>query len=81
MTDDFESIIRERFSEIHAQLEQMTKEQRLRYFKNAFLEDFKMEDGDSTYIIRTHFSDKATESLHEKAERFASKAQEYDLKC
>lgn len=74
MTDDYERIIHEQLDELHAELAAMTKAQRLRYFKNAYLEDFLMEDGDTTYIIRTHYSDKATESLQEKAERFASKA-------
>ena len=74
MTDDLESVLREKKAEYHAMLDGMTKEQRIKFFKNEFLSDFLMEDGDTTYIVRTHFSGKATESLQEKAERFASKA-------
>ena len=74
MTDDFETMLHEQLGEMLARLEQMTKEQRLDYFKRQFLTDFLMEDGDTTYIVRQHFSDKATESLQEKAERFVAKS-------
>ena len=73
MTDDFESIIHEKLEEIFGLLEKKTKEERLKYFKQAYLEDFLMECGDTTYIVRTHYSDKAAESLQEKVERFISK--------
>lgn len=71
MTDDFEGI-HSLMDEMFAEMEQMTKEERLKRFKREFLHDFIMEDGDTTYIVRTHCGDKATESLQEKAERLIS---------
>ena len=73
MTDDFESVLQETKEKYYARLGGMTREQRLEYFRKQFLEDFTLEDADTTYIVRTHFSSKAAESLQEKAEKFVAK--------
>ena len=72
MTGDDEIMLHKQLDELFALLETKTREERLEYFKRAFLTDFLMEDGDTTYIVRAHFSDNATESLQEKAERLVS---------
>ena len=72
MTEDDEIMLHKQLDDLFAILEAKTREERLEYFKRAFLTDFLTEDGDTTYIIRTHFSDKATESFQEKVERLVS---------
>ena len=73
MTDDFESMIHAQLDEMIAWLATLTKEQRLKYFKDMFLKDYLLDLDDTTYIVRQHYSTEATETLAEKAERLTTK--------
>ena len=71
MANDLVSQMNEALDEQFRALRQMTKAQRLRYFKNMFLVDFQTEINDTTYIVCQHYSTTAKETLAEVTERVA----------
>ena len=71
MGNNLVSQMNEALDEQFRALRQMTKAQRLRYFKNMFLVDFRTEIDDTTYIVCQHYSTTAKETLAEVTERVA----------
>ena len=71
MANEIETQMNEALDEQFRALRQMTKAQRLRYFKNMFLVDFQTEIDDTTYIVCQHYSTTAEETLAEVTERVA----------
>ena len=71
MANEIEKQMNEALDEQFRALRQMTKTQRLRYFKNMFLVDFQTEIDDTTYIVCQHYSTTAKETLAEVTERVA----------
>ena len=71
MENNLVSQMNEALDEQFRALRQMTKAQRLRYFKNMFLVDFQTEIDDTTYIVCQHYSTTAKETLAEVTERVA----------
>ena len=71
MANEIEKQMNEALEEQFRALRQMTKAQRLRYFKNMFLVDFQTEIDDTTYIVCQHYSTTAKETLAEVTERVA----------
>jgi|GEM_PF-4216004 len=69
MTKDDYPQVHDSLGSISAWMETLTAEQRYRWFKNCFLADFTHEEDGTTYLVRTHYSPDAAETLQEKAER------------
>lgn len=74
MNDNHETEIHECLGGVSAWLERLTKEQRYRFFKETFLSDFTHEEDGTTYIVRTHYSPGAEETLQERAARLVTKS-------
>ena len=72
MIRDHAPEIHESLEAIGVWLEKLTPEQRYKLFKECFLSDFTHEEDGTTYIVRTHYSPDAAETLQEKAERLTA---------
>lgn len=72
MKDELQQIL----DEINEILSHMTKEERLAWFRKSQYAkpiDFLKEIDGTTYAVRSHFAENASESITEKVERLTTK--------